>query len=299
MTIAAGVRCSDGIVICADTELTAGEGRFDRPKIFACEDWLVTGAGAWDYIKMASDKLTEAFQSILPQTPSEARNTVEQIVTAIYEEHIFKLTSSQFPVYSSPPQFDLIVATRCGDGQLALIKTALTATFLSSHYEAIGIGTNVFEYWAKYFLNRPRTMDVVAYFCMFILREVKSAVPGCGGSSVISKLALDKKTTKMFTAFFTDEDILAGFPQSAINVLLECADSPNVGSNFAMGQFKQTTDQLKGWFRNRLEMKERGENIAFTATMNSALLPPKKQDEIYYPFCGSLPILRSQYVSGS
>jgi 20S proteasome alpha/beta subunit len=41
MTIAAGIRCTDGIVLCSDTEHTEGDGKYEKPKIFSHDEWLL------------------------------------------------------------------------------------------------------------------------------------------------------------------------------------------------------------------------------------------------------------------
>ena len=254
MTIAAGVRCTDGIVICADTEHTAGEGRYDRPKIFGNpQGWLLVSGSGWaDYIKMAFDKLCERLTEERPQNPADARKLVERVVLNIYQKNI----ASVFHVgESNSPEIYLIAGVRCLNGELALIKTTHTSVILSPLYESVGIGSNIFEYWAKFFFERQRSMEIVGCFCMFILQEVKNAVPTCGGGTMVSFLPADISTPKVHTSFLPGGEPLAGFPQTAVNVLLEATDLRDL--DFSIGMFRGTAEGLKGFIKSRLEMRER------------------------------------------
>ena len=246
MTIAAGVWCSDGLIICADTEINQDNSKYERMKVFAHEDWLlVTGAGWFDYLKMAFDKLRARFQTERPNDSEAARKSVEEIVLEVYERNIGSVFNVGDP---QSPSFDMIVGVRCANGELTLIKTSLTAVSLSDNPSvAVGVGWPLFEYWAKYFFATRRSMDVTSYFCMFILREIKQSAYGCGGATCVFKLATDTSKPKSFRQVFSDADILAGFPQTAVNLLLECADGSNL--NFSVSLWKQQLDQLSQYFR--------------------------------------------------
>lgn len=55
MTIAAGILCSDGIIVCANTEHTGDVNKFQAPKVISIDDrTFLTGAGATDYIPMTA-----------------------------------------------------------------------------------------------------------------------------------------------------------------------------------------------------------------------------------------------------
>jgi len=270
MTIAAGLLCTDGIVICADTEQTLGDSKYDRPKIFPRGDWLlVTGSGSTDYIKMAFDKLSEKFEQGGPENPSQIRRTVEELMLEIFNQHILPFHQAKHP---NPPALDLIVGVRCQDGQLALVKGVDSAATLSSHYEVIGMGWHLFEYWAKYFFIAPMSTDVAGYFCMFILREVKAAAYACGGSSHVFKLMKDPKTAKSFTTFWEDTSILTGFPKSVSDILVSCANLslPVAAVDSQLEGFNQSVKQLRQYFESRKDMKDRAET-PYTVTASVIL----------------------------
>ena len=269
MTIAVGMLCTDGILLCADTEQTLVDSKFQRPKVLRFSDWLlVTGAGSSDYIRMAFDKLCERFGDEPPASPTDARQTVEKLMLEIHKYHIHPFHQVKHP---NPPELSLIVGVRCGDGRTALIKAADTGVGLSEHFEVLGMGWHLFEYWAKYFFGTRLPMDVAGYFCLFILREVKDTALACGGSTMVCKIPQIPGTLVSSPTILTDQDVLMGFPQTVVNVLLDCADARK--STFAMQEFQKQVDSLKKWFEDR-QNKVRAETT-YTATAEMPIkIPP-------------------------
>ena len=232
MTIADGIPCLDGIVICADTQHTQGESKYDKPKIWPYErDLVVTGSGLSDYMKMAFDKLSASYQLLRPDKSENARDAVEALMRNIYEVHIFPFHNSGHPE-ATDINLSLIVGIRCANGELALIKTAHTGALLCNKAEAIGIGASIFNYWASYFLHGKMPMEVVGYLCIFMLREVKNAGYACGGSTEIYKLPRDATKLKNRNSIWSEQDVLAGFPTTTADLLLACADLNMQDSEF-------------------------------------------------------------------
>src|SRR5271168_1009367 len=63
MTIAAGFLCSDGVMICADTEITGGV-KYNAQKVrrfqFRVGEYVITGTGNTSYLGMANDMIEAA-----------------------------------------------------------------------------------------------------------------------------------------------------------------------------------------------------------------------------------------------
>jgi len=221
MTIAAGFHCSDGIVICADTEQTDQMGKYQREKIFNFQDQLIlTGAGHSDFIKMAFDKLCDEYRLSQPSNPSDARVIVERMILDLYEKHIFRFYQAGD---LNRPSIDLIIAMRCSSGQPAMIKTLETATVLGGFFESVGIGKPLFEYWAQLLYWPTLTMDIVSFLCAFILQEVKRNVYACGGHSLVFGMPRDASRTGKMVAS-PDGAVFAGFPHTVVPLLAQCRD---------------------------------------------------------------------------
>ena len=221
MTIAAGIVCSDGILVCADSEVSIQPSKRHREKIYYFENHLqLTGSGNGDFIKMAFDKLCDEYRSARPVNRPDARQIAESLVFKIHKKHIFSFYQPSDP---SRPMLDLLIACRCQDNELALVRTRDTTAVLCDGYEATGSGEDLFEYWAQLFYKPEMTMDTMSYLMLFVLREVKRNVMGCGGESHVVWLPKDENA-EIVRRFFDEEKILAGFPETAVEILADCRD---------------------------------------------------------------------------
>jgi 20S proteasome alpha/beta subunit len=220
MTVAAGFICSDGIILCADSEHSDEISKFQRSKVFRLgKNLVLTGAGHTSYIRMAFDKLSDKYRQGIPDTPSGARLALEEVALDIYANHI-----APFFEAGSRPYFHLLTGTRCTSGAMALVKSEDTAVFLSEGYETTGIGDYLFRYWADKFFESTLPMRVMSYLCLFMLYETTKHVPGCGGACVVRYLPQDPNM-KGSQAWYDERSILAGFPDSIAWALAHCQDS--------------------------------------------------------------------------
>lgn len=219
MTIAAGILCSDGIIVCADTEHTGDVSKFQASKIITIdENSLMTGSGSTDYILMTADKLRDEFKAARPADQSDARQLVEAVVKGVHAEHIFSFFDASDP---NRPFIDLIVAVRCSGGELALIKTNNSSARLGTNFEFTGSGFPIFEYWCRYFYRDRLTMAGMATLALFMLKEVKKVHPYCGGSSQIFHLPKIEGQPKV-TRLFDEDQLLLGFPDNVVKILSAC-----------------------------------------------------------------------------
>jgi len=254
MTITAGVLCSDGLIVCADSEIDVGDAKRERQKVYGHEDWLlVTGAGWFDYLEMAFDKLCERLRSQKPDDCFSARKIVEQVISSVYEKNIARYFSVSDP---NAPNFEMIVAVRCADGELALIKSQYTSVIrCKANPVAVGTGAPLFEYWGRYFFSKPVPMDVASYVSLFILREVKQSAVGCGGAIEVYRLPKDTSRHISFKTFFSEAHLMARFPESAVEIILECMQGKDPMKS--LGYWGQQLEHLAQEFRNEA-FKEEG-----------------------------------------
>ena len=221
MTIAAGVVCSDGIILCADTEHSDGESTYQRNKVLSFgDDLIVTGAGNHALIRMMFDKVCDEFKSAHPVNPSDAREILEKVARAVHREHIFEFYQANDP---GRPSVELIVGVKCSNGKLALLKTIDSTAYLSEAYEVTGIGHSMFEYWLAYLYRSNLNMDAMAYLAFFMLKEVKKTRENCGGYSVVRKIPSSEfKGPKLLYGY--DGRTMADFPDSVCSILSVITD---------------------------------------------------------------------------
>ncbi len=177
--------CTDGVVICADTQHTTGISKFDEGKI----DWIhgpdfktwmvVAGAGDSDYITMVRDELRAAFPRC--KNLEAVKKLISKTILQLYKDHIvpfWNMSDSQCPVVA------LIVAARIG-GEVRLWKVSNTAVSICSTSGFVGIGADTADRLSRWLYLQPLRIRVAAPLAAEILAETKRTVPDCGGKTHI------------------------------------------------------------------------------------------------------------------
>jgi len=208
VTIAAGFQCTDGIVLCADTELTIGVGlKRSGEKVWIHQGPIapcavvITGAGSFSYLEMLSEKIFDAIKKTM--TLVDIRAVVEREVKAIHTEHLFL-----FPDQDNRPQVAILLAARDKTGALMLLQSYETAVSLVEHFQVLGTGTELGSYLAESVIGvTPNQIAMpvalAKLVAAYLLEQTKSYVPGCGKDSVIAVL---KATGE---ADFIDDEAIA------------------------------------------------------------------------------------------
>jgi 20S proteasome alpha/beta subunit len=261
MTIAAAIRCSDGIIFCADTELSSPDSKSNKQKIFTWEHSLcMTGAGDYDMLRMAFDKMCEIYTLGVPPNASFARQTAETVVTDLYKDHFFCYESTD---PERPSGLSLIVGTRCGDGTLALIKTNATRAFMGGYYESCGSGQALFEYWAEYFYRDNLSAEVMSYLALFMLREAKKHGLFCGGTSQVFRMESTVKQLVISRVFY-ESDLLVGFPDSIVQILSVLTDPtvPDSWIEAKLNEFSESVMEVRASLKQRDETDARMRMLA-------------------------------------
>lgn len=243
MTIAAAYVASDGLVFCADSEHADDVSKYRKSKIFELKQRvIVTGAGSTHFIKAAADGLIEQL-SIPPMDKKEARESTEEVIHELYEKHVYRFHE---PTSHLCPAISMLVGVRCADGDLALIKTELgaTAAVLVDGWDSAGTGKHIFEYWAGLLFDRQLDAEVASYLVLFMVREAKRNAPGCGGDTHVHVLHKDPSIPRKHS--WTDENlILAGFPESVAQILVDAMDFPKVPDVTMLARLQEFTNTVR------------------------------------------------------
>jgi len=180
MTIAAGFLCKDGIVICADSEVSTELEKYEESKIFTLHPHnsslnptvIFAGSGWLDFVKMTVDKIKHRALGV--SHGYEIEEIVEQTIMEVHRKHI-----RYYPA-EPKPFFNLLVGIRDGDN-LNLLLTAGTAVTRAPQYACIGIGDTLANYLSRGLMPQQESSETAALLAVQILDQVKKNVPGCGG----------------------------------------------------------------------------------------------------------------------
>lgn len=189
MTIAAGILCADGIVLCADTEITTSTIKTTRGKLFhgyhtdqsrmAC-----AVAGDFDFAKSALEYMGPVFQQEQPPGLENMRDAVADSIGDMYENHVWKNPVNQ-------RDFSLLVGGWTKTEGLRLWKTVETVIHEVSGYDALGSGGDIAEYILKKRYEDDISLASGVALAIYMLAEVKRHGQHCGGETHIQVLHAD------------------------------------------------------------------------------------------------------------
>jgi len=187
MTIAAGFVCSDGILLCADTEHTGWTSKshhskvdhFEVPGGKVCFALAGSSALAWSAIQKCKKQL-QAEQS------DDLASDIEVILDAEYRRNVLT-----HPNYASL-DYSLLVGLWTERGSQLYCTTA-TALREIKDFECIGIGGELAQFIVRQGLPSLSLREAVA-LAAYTLAGVKEGITGCGGMSVYLLLRNDGST---------------------------------------------------------------------------------------------------------
>ncbi len=183
MTIAAGFRCNEGVVLCADTEITLGDIRQHEGKIttslYAGLSHVVSFAGAgWtDYIHAAIENAQEGLSEC--GGIEEIRMHLKERLIQFFDGHLASWAG--FPA-AERPFVELLIGVTTKAGACDLFYNSGTS-FYSTRDKAIGSGIILANNLISEYRYGNESLDELCRLATFILAEVKDRVTGCGGQT--------------------------------------------------------------------------------------------------------------------
>jgi proteasome alpha subunit len=184
LTLAAGIRCRDGVVLFADTEITLANTKTNRHKIFLAShpsgssSAAIAGAGDYDFIKKAIQLTEPTLSAESPPSLRDIASAFEDAVGELYTDHVW-------PNKLNPEGIELMIAAWTKDDGYGLFKTHDTALIRVDHFEAIGTGEEIGEYLLKKMYREDMSVDLAMAVAVYILSEAKRSGRYVGGQSEI------------------------------------------------------------------------------------------------------------------
>jgi hypothetical protein len=178
MTIAAGFVCSDGLVLCADTQYSSAAVKVSRTKLWQAPSGRCAIAAAGDEVLMKEVAETILAMVDGESTLEEAKEAIEQTMESIYTRHIDPSNDPNYVV-------QVLVAIHASDGAAIFGHSRWAATAIT---RAACIGTG--EVLGNYVLDRlwgnePRPSMAASIVAAHLLQVAKKHDPWCGLASEI------------------------------------------------------------------------------------------------------------------
>ncbi|HVB98755.1 MAG TPA: hypothetical protein VNJ12_05405 [Candidatus Dormibacteraeota bacterium] len=178
MTIIAGFRCKNGVVLAADTEITnlGGTGKTYESKIFTINAQLgcsVAYTGDSDFAKELVDELRVATKN---KTSEEALTAAKLIYREFWHEH-----------YTKPPQDEkshAFILLTLREGKKVTLYVGRTLNFPKiPEYAVLGVGQDLAEALFKPLYKSSATTTEAVYMAIYALWRVKGFAQWCGGDT--------------------------------------------------------------------------------------------------------------------
>jgi len=207
VTIGIGIRCTDGIVLSADTLITVpGSHKYYESKIFAVsypplrDRSFFTFAGYPELMKTFRDKFTEAaLRSDFDLSVSGVKDTTEDILQEMEGAILNSLDSTG--------GLQMLCASFIG-GNLSLLRTSETSVHKVGLYDYVGAGdSSLLRYLSSLLLTQTVSVKIGSIIASYLVTKAKQLVDGCGGETDLVQIMADGKVHS-FTVSFKDREIL-------------------------------------------------------------------------------------------
>lgn len=233
MTIAAGFRFADGLLLCADTQITSPSYmKLNDPKIVAI-DFVSNGGskaafaltGTMAYCRMAVEHCRRKLAERAPNQMSslEMMVAIEEALEGFCQDHLYK-----HPAFERGEiQVQMLVGMWSHlDNTLTLLATVENAVTVVRDYECLGAG----QYLAHYliptlFRHDSMAQKDAANIALHVLKETKEHVDTCGGGSQLIVLRNDGNFSSVgYSSLRGGEMMSAAYKDAVRRLLVVCGD---------------------------------------------------------------------------
>lgn len=187
MTIAAGFACLDGVMLCADTEVSTWQSKTHESKLEFVEfnggKAIFAYAGHVRFAKCAIQKCKRRLESL---DGEDALTEIELILDYEYRRNVLGHPDQST---NSSLHYELLFGLLAQGDRARLYVTSQTAVQEISSWAPIGIGCDL----AQHLIQRgsPESITDAVKLAAYALSEIKESVPGCGGMSIYMLLKND------------------------------------------------------------------------------------------------------------
>ena len=240
MTIAAGFRFADGVLLCADTQLTyQGVAKVSGTKIFPFEfkrngsRAVFTISGDVKYERGGITKCVRTIAKL--DLSSVSREELENAISDSLNDYFQKLIYKH-PYYRTMggPDFNFVVGLWSPKDGLGLYETTdavITEVSDSDKFAITGVGETLGRYLGGPMMGHSGySLTDISTISAHVLSEVKENVDGCGKGSefiVLTKEGLFSSIGGYGTSHI--EDVFAALHQSVTGMFLELCDLDKPG----------------------------------------------------------------------
>jgi hypothetical protein len=255
MTIGLAFKYSDGIVLCADSQITYGNA-LKTPvgsKIAHCApksggySLAIVGAGHMDFLEKFYEQVVKLIDAS-DKTGDKARELCSQALRDLYLDHIFPYNTHK----ADDGGIEVLIAFRGTDGVIGFWRSHSTALLDAEDCDLIGSGGCSGRFFADSLYRHDMPQEEAVIVAAGILGRVKRFDPYCGGNSQIYALRNDGRISKQLTKPIAKiEKYLEDCEEAATRLFAACG-SPSLSEADAERAVRLFAENLRE-FRRRLK----------------------------------------------
>jgi 20S proteasome alpha/beta subunit len=185
MTIAAGFRCKDGVVLCADTEITVGAtGKKYQSKLFRINtkaESFLAYTGDVEFTNELVEKLRETTEG---KTGEEVLAAARDIYRDFWKEHYTQAPKSE-------KTWAHIILTAREGPKIVLWLGHGQHCYRVEKYQPLGIGEEAGEILFRPFYKPEMSVREAIYMAVYALLRAKRSVQRVGGDTQIRYVSDD------------------------------------------------------------------------------------------------------------
>jgi len=223
VTIAAGFRVANGVLIGADTRIEEGNVKYEQNKVFDCYDAgpncavLLAGAGNFESISYCADLLrTHGFLGSTDHLHTLKERVLKFLETKRYRRLIER--------HAPDGDFSAIVALRSGDGETDLLGLSGECLYPIPEYRCIGAGSETALFVSKWLYRRDYPIHTFVPMAIQVFRAAKGHNTGCDDSTRIVRLYNAGSGSEPKRTVWGDTDYLWGVHDLLGSVIHGCFD---------------------------------------------------------------------------
>ena len=283
MTIAAAFKFDQGIVVCADTEQTLATLKISRSKVIPHE--INTGNAKASLLFCISGDVahaTMAVQEIIAAIDRQGltfpsiRSVVKEHLLGIHVQYVFPHPATRD---GTGPSFQIIVAGSTADKPTWLLSTSDAAVTEEDKYTCLGAGYSLADFLADLLYETPALVnkESAILLAVYILRQVKTYVPYCGGSSEVWVLNESGEMTSVDAREILDmESFLIAF-DSMLSLFFSALSDPSelviTKNGLLVAGLRMLLEAKKDWHKQKeqraLELLEKPSRLTRSASQTS------------------------------
>jgi 20S proteasome alpha/beta subunit len=207
MTIAAGFRCIDGVVLAADTRVEEAFVQHDVKKILTCaelsqSDAYMAGSGDFGALQNLADIMID--QEVFREADGSSIRSMKKALRRFLFSDIYRNLLTQETSADGGISFDAVIALRARNGQTDLLCLKRHHLYSVDEYQCLGSGYDTGMFFTKWLYTSGVSVKEFAQLAFQIVRSAKDHNVGVGGGTqvvVLTNTTPDQSRTELKLIF--------------------------------------------------------------------------------------------------